>query len=76
MTKTFSYWAFFVKFWPYVWLVFNSGFKSRAGYSGACMVVWSKNLDTIEPGFTYLLQGKMELFIISGQYEAKVATVM
>ena len=27
--------AFFVKFWPYVWLVFKSGFKSRAGYSGA-----------------------------------------
>ena len=27
--------AFFFKFWPYVWLVFKSGFKSRAGYDGA-----------------------------------------
>ena len=26
---------FFLKFWPYVWLVFKSGFQSRAGYSGA-----------------------------------------
>jgi len=26
--------AFFLKFWPYVWLVFKSGFKSRAGYDG------------------------------------------
>ena len=26
---------FFGKFCPYVWLVFKSGFKSRAGYSGA-----------------------------------------
>jgi hypothetical protein len=38
---------FFVKFWPYVWLVFKSGFKSRAGYSGARTVpkifrVWAK----------------------------------
>ena len=24
--------------WPYVWLVFKSGFYSRAGYSGACTV--------------------------------------
>ena len=24
--------------WPYVWLVFKSGFKSRAGYSGALTV--------------------------------------
>ena len=22
-------------FWPYVWLVFKSGFYSRVGYSGA-----------------------------------------
>ena len=33
--KTFFQWAFFLKFWPYVWLVFKSGFKSRAGYDGA-----------------------------------------
>ena len=26
--------AFFIKFWPYVWLVFKSSFKSRASYSG------------------------------------------
>ena len=26
---------FFLKFWPYVWLVFKSGLKSRAGYDGA-----------------------------------------
>ena len=25
-TKTFFQWAFFLKFWPYVWLVFKSGF--------------------------------------------------
>jgi hypothetical protein len=31
--------AFFLKFWPYVWLVFSSGFKSREGYDGAHMVV-------------------------------------
>ena len=30
---------FFLKFWPYVWLVFKSGFKSRAGYNGARTVV-------------------------------------
>ena len=33
--KTFFQGAFFLKFWPYVWLVFKSGFQSRAGYSGA-----------------------------------------
>ena len=26
---------FKVQFWPYVWLVFKSGFYSKAGYSGA-----------------------------------------
>ena len=31
--------TFFLKFWPYVCLVFNSGFQSiRAGYDGACTV--------------------------------------
>ena len=30
--------------WPYVWLVFKSGFKSRAGYSGA-RTVYKNNLD-------------------------------
>ena len=30
--------AFFLKFLPYVWLVFQSGLFSRAGYDGACMV--------------------------------------
>ena len=25
--------------WPYVWLVFKSGFSSRAGYSGARTVI-------------------------------------
>ena len=39
-----------------------SGFKSRAGYNGAFEA-------------KSLLQGKMKLWIISGQYEAKVATV-
>ena len=29
--------------WPYVWLVFESGFKSRAGYSGARMVDQNEN---------------------------------
>ena len=33
--KTFFQGAFFLKFWPYVWLVFKSGIKSRAGYDGA-----------------------------------------
>ena len=32
--KTFFQGAFFLKFWSYVWLVFKSGFKSRAGYDG------------------------------------------
>ena len=30
--------AFSLKFWPYVWLLFKSGFKSRAGYDGARML--------------------------------------
>jgi hypothetical protein len=34
--------GFFFKFWPYVWLVFKSGFKSRAGYSGARTVCIQK----------------------------------
>jgi hypothetical protein len=36
--------VFFRKFCPYVWLVFKSGFWSRAGYSGACTILtpcWS-----------------------------------
>ena len=37
--KTFFQGAFFLQFWPYVWLVFKSGFKSRAGYDGSCMVL-------------------------------------
>ena len=32
--------AFFVKFCPYVWLVFKSGLWSRAGYDGACTVYY------------------------------------
>ena len=40
--KTFFQGAFFVKFWPYVWLVFKSGFKSRAGYNGARTVLYHK----------------------------------
>ena len=31
--------AFFLKFWPYVWLVFKSSFQSRAGYDGARTVI-------------------------------------
>jgi hypothetical protein len=37
-SKTFFQRVFFRKFCPYVWLVFKSGFWSRAGYSGACTV--------------------------------------
>ena len=37
-SKTFFQWGFFRKFCPCVWLVFKSGFWSRAGYSGACTV--------------------------------------
>ena len=35
-----TFWSSFMysDLWPYVWLVFKSGFKSRAGYSGACTV--------------------------------------
>ena len=35
-----TFWSSFMycDLWPYVWLVFKSGFKSRAGYSGARMV--------------------------------------
>ena len=36
--KTFFQGGFVRKFCPYVWLVFKSGFWSRAGYSGACTV--------------------------------------
>jgi hypothetical protein len=36
--KTFFQGVFFRKVCPYVWLVFNSGFWSRAGYSGMCTV--------------------------------------
>ena len=36
--KMFFQGCFFRKFCPYVWLVFKSGFWSRAGYSGACTV--------------------------------------
>ena len=39
--KTFFQGAFFLKFWPYVWLVFKSGFWSRAGYDNARTVVLS-----------------------------------
>ena len=35
MSKNVFQGTFFLKFWPYVWLVFKSGFKSRAGYDGA-----------------------------------------
>ena len=34
-SKAFFQGAFFVKFWPYVRLVFKSGLKSRTGYDGA-----------------------------------------
>ena len=37
--KMFFQGTFFLKFWPYVCLVFNSGFQSiRAGYDEACTV--------------------------------------
>ena len=42
-SKTFFQGAFFLKFWPYVWLVFKSGFKSRAGYDGARTVTLSQD---------------------------------
>ena len=37
----YTFWSSFMycDLWPYVWLVFKSGFKSRAGYSGARMYV-------------------------------------
>ena len=44
--KKFFIERFFVKFWPYVWLVLKSGFKSRAGYSGARMVLQNWTLCT------------------------------
>ena len=36
-----TFWSSFMycDLWPYVWLVFKSGFESRAGYSGARTVV-------------------------------------
>ena len=42
--KCFFTGAFFVKFWTYVWLVFKSGFKSRAGYSGVPTVICFSHL--------------------------------
>ena len=39
--KRFFQGAFFLNVWPYVWLVFKSGFKSRAGYDGARTVLIS-----------------------------------
>ena len=42
-SKTFFQGGFFRKFCPYVWLVFKSGFWSRAGYSGECTVFKSQN---------------------------------
>ena len=53
----------FIHFWAT-----NDGFKYL-------QIVWCKKFEAIEPDFTYLLQGKMELCIISGQNKAKVATV-
>ena len=40
--------------WPYVWLVFKSGFKSRAGYSGARTVhgLWLNQRDYREESQT------------------------
>ena len=38
-SKTFFQGGFFRKLYPYVWLVFKSGFYSRAGYDGARTVV-------------------------------------
>ena len=35
MSKNVFQGAFFLKLWPYVWLVFKSGFKSSAGYDSA-----------------------------------------
>ena len=34
--------VFFTKFFPYVWLVFKSGFSSRSGYDGV-RTVYLKN---------------------------------
>ena len=38
----YTFWCpktFFLKFWPYVWLIFKSGSKSRTGYVGARTVI-------------------------------------
>ena len=46
--------SFFVKSWPYVWLVFKSGFKSRAGYSGVCtvfVIVFLVQQEVVEPEY-------------------------
>ena len=32
--------VFFLEFWPYVWLVSQSGFKSRAGYDNVRTVLY------------------------------------
>ena len=40
--------VFFIKFWPYIHLVFKSNFKSRAGYSGARTVYHFWLLETKE----------------------------
>jgi hypothetical protein len=64
--KRFFKGIFFLKFWLYVWLVFKSGFESRAGYSGARTVfffkffsqpiglVWSLLFIDIIPMYVYL----------------------
>ena len=51
--------------WPYVWLVFKSGFQSRAAYDGARMVSICKNLIKLffKPWFFFSLRDKSRSFL-------------
>ena len=63
-SKTFFQGVFFRKFCPYVWLVFKSGFWSRAVYSGTCTVIFPKYFISIhfeaqKVKFSYLIFSKI-----------------
>ena len=63
-----TFWSSFMycDLWPYVWLVFKSGFKSRAGYSGAYGNV-SKSESLINPNnhFTKKREGNINVLCVN-----------